>query len=283
MHEYDVALKRILTRPNSALLAALTGSRSLSWLNVEVPQVNNRRVDLLGESPDGSLTHIELQARNEKDFPLRMAEYLFGIGRRYGRMPRQVVLYVGDARLRMRDRIEGPDFLVRYHLVDIRDLDGEQLLASKNPGDNVIAILTNLGRQPETVRKILKRIAIEPARERDQALAELLIVAGLRKLDDEVAREANGMPILNDIMDHSVIGPVLRKGLAQGRIEGLQAGRLEGLAEGELILLSRQIEKKFGTITPSTRKKLTALNPSQIEAAGLRLLDAKTLNDLFAR
>src|ERR1039458_52327 len=97
MHEYDVALKNILTRPGSLVLAQLTGAFSLKWLNVEAPKVSNRRVDLLGELPDGNLVHIELQARNEKDFPLRMAEYLFGIGRQYGRLPRQVALYVGEA------------------------------------------------------------------------------------------------------------------------------------------------------------------------------------------
>jgi hypothetical protein len=48
MHEYDVALKRILTRPGSALLFALTGASELRWLNVELPKVNNLRVDLLG-------------------------------------------------------------------------------------------------------------------------------------------------------------------------------------------------------------------------------------------
>jgi hypothetical protein len=62
MHEYDVALKRILTRPGSLLLTALTGSPSLRWLNVEAPLVRNLRVDLLGESPDGGLVHVELQA-----------------------------------------------------------------------------------------------------------------------------------------------------------------------------------------------------------------------------
>jgi hypothetical protein len=41
MHEYDVALKRILTRPGSALLFALTGAAKLRWLNVELPKVNN--------------------------------------------------------------------------------------------------------------------------------------------------------------------------------------------------------------------------------------------------
>jgi len=88
MHEYDVALKNILTRPGSSLLMQLTGASSLKWLNVETPKVSNRRVDLLGELPDRNLIHIELQSRNERHFPLRMAEYLFGIGLRHGRLPR---------------------------------------------------------------------------------------------------------------------------------------------------------------------------------------------------
>jgi hypothetical protein len=90
MHEYDAALKNILTRPGSSVLTQLTGASSVRWINVEAPKVSNRRVDLLGELPDGNLVHIELQSRNEKDFPLRMAEYLFGIRRKYGKLPRQV-------------------------------------------------------------------------------------------------------------------------------------------------------------------------------------------------
>src|SRR5580704_17139446 len=124
MHEYDVALKNILTRRGSSVLAALTGASSLKWLNVEAPKVSNRRVDLLGELPDGNLVHIELQSRNERDFPMRMGEYLFGIGRKYRRLPRQMALYVGEAWLRMKDRIEGPAAFVRFDLVDIREMDG---------------------------------------------------------------------------------------------------------------------------------------------------------------
>jgi len=69
MHEYDVALKNILTRPGSALLVRLTGGSSLNWLNVEAPKVNNRRVDLPGELPDGNVVHIELQG----SLPIRSA------------------------------------------------------------------------------------------------------------------------------------------------------------------------------------------------------------------
>lgn len=286
MHEYDTTLKSILTRPGSVLLNALTGERSLRWLNVETPQVVHRRVDLLGEAPGGDLTHIELQSRNEKDFPLRMAEYLLGIRRRYGRFPRQVALYVGEARMRMRNHIEGPGCTFRYHLVDIRSVDSVALLASENIGDNVIAVLTQPGVDAQMVRRILCRIAEAADELREQALAELLIVAGLRRLSAEVTREAEKMPILNDIMDNEVIGPLIRKGLvqglAEGRLEGRVEGREQGRVEGEMALLCRQIEKKFGDISPRIRRKLNSLRPGDIAVVGLRLLDARTIEDLFA-
>ena len=60
MHEYDIALKNILTRPGSSVLAQLPGASSRKWLNIEAPKVSNRRVDLLRELPDGNLVHIEL-------------------------------------------------------------------------------------------------------------------------------------------------------------------------------------------------------------------------------
>ena len=267
MHEYDVALKNILTRPGSFVLTQLTGASSLKWLNVEAPKVSNRRVDLLGELPDGNLVHIELQSRNEKDFPLRMGEYLFGIGRQYGRLPRQIVLYVGEAPLRMKDRVEGPDVSVRFHLVDIRDLDGERLLASTQVGDNVLAVLTRLSEQPKAIRRILERVAAGSPEERDRALAELLILARLRQLSAAVKREVEKMPILLDIMDDEVFGPLIRKGRVEGQVE----------------MLTSLIEKRFGRVPPAISQRIAALKPAQLKRAGLRLLDAQRIEDLFAR
>jgi hypothetical protein len=246
MHEYDVALKNILTRPGSSILAQLTGASSLRWINVEAPKVTNRRVDRLGELPDRNLVHIELQSRNEKDFPLRMAEYLFGIGRQYGRLPRQVALYVGEAPLRMKDRVDGPGVSVRFHLVDIRDLDGKELLASPHLGDNVLAVLTRLSERPK---------------------AELLILARLRRLSGEVKREADKMPITEDIMDHDVIGPAIRQGRAEGQVE----------------MLLSMIQKRFGRVPATVAQRVAALKPAQLKRAGLRLLDAQHIEDLFAR
>jgi hypothetical protein len=267
MHEYDVALKTILMRPGSSLLAALTGVDRLRWLNVESPRVRNLRVDMLGAFDDGELAQIEFQSTNDDDLPIRMGEYLFATARVQGRVPRQIVLYIGDAPLRMAGRIAGPDLWLRYHLVDVRDLDGEALLASGNVGDNVIVLLTRLGERAETIGRILERIAAGPEAERSQAMAELLIVACLRKLDRTVREEAKKMPILNDIMDSEVFGPLLRQGRSEGQVE----------------LILSMAETRFGSVPDRYRARLEALPPAELKAAGLRLMDAQRIEDLFER
>jgi hypothetical protein len=224
-------------------------------------------VDLLGESPDGELLHIELQSRNEKNFPLRMGEYSFGVALRHGRLPRQVALYTDAEPLRMRNEIAGPGGVFRFDLVDIRELDGEILLASENPGDNVIAILTGLGSAPDAVRRVLKRIAASPPEERDEALAELAIFTGLRKLDDELKREIKLMPIQEDIMENTIVGPMLR----------------QASFNGQMRLILTLIEERFGSASPGIRHRLAALTPEDLEAAGRRILKAKRVEDLFSR
>ena len=48
-------------------------------------------------------------------------------------------------------------------------------------------------------------------------------------------------------------------------------------------LLLGMIEERFGVIPPRIRKRLAAMKPEQLKAAGLRLLDAQRVEDLFAR
>jgi len=275
MHEYDVALKSILTVSGSVTLPAVSGCTALRWLNVELPKVNNLRVDLLAESPDGELIHFELQSRNEKGFPLRMAGYAFAIARQYGRFPRQIALYVGKNPLQMKNSIATEDMTFRFRLIDIREVDGEALLASPNLGDNVLALLTRLGENSSTVRRILQKISCGPAAQRSEALARLSIIGGLRGLTSRIKEEAKRMPITESIMDNGIIGPAIRKGMRLGATEG----RIRGQRE---ILLS-QIEKRFGSVPAQARKRLEAMPSRQLKAVALRLLDAKTIDKLFPR
>ena len=79
----------------------LAGFKVSKWLDVELPKIESRRADLLGEAADGTLLHIEVQSSNDPIMALRMAEYCLGVYRRLGRIPKQVVLYVGKDPMRM--------------------------------------------------------------------------------------------------------------------------------------------------------------------------------------
>ena len=145
MHEYDIALKSILMRLPGSVIEELTGFAITRWHNAELPQVRNPRVDLLGETADGRLVHIELQSTNDPNMSLRMAEYAWAIYKRFGRFTEQIVLYVGEAPMRMKNSLEGGSVSVRFRLVDIREFSAEPLLASDRLEDNVIAVLMSAG------------------------------------------------------------------------------------------------------------------------------------------
>jgi uncharacterized protein DUF4351 len=77
------------------------------------------------------------------------------------------------------------------------------------------------------------------------------------------------MPIMEDIMDHDVIGPAIRKGLRQGRVKG------------QVEILLSQIQKRFGPVPPAVSRRMAALKPPQLKRIGLRLFDAQSIEDLF--
>jgi predicted transposase YdaD len=277
MQRYDVTLKLLLQGPARLMMIELTGGAVEKWLNVELPKVQNPRADLLGETADGSLIHVELQSGNEAAMALRMAEYCLAVLRLFGKFPRQVVLYVGEAPLGMDSELRGPDVSFRYCLIDIRDLDGDRLLQSEETGDNVIAILARLRDHKEAVRKIVGKIAALAAAEREAAFSQLLILAGLRRLEETVATEIQKMPVYIDLLENKVLGPAFRRGLEEGELKG----KLEGELEGELKILRRQIEKRFGPIPKWATERLAARSAAELEELSVRILEVTNIEDLL--
>jgi hypothetical protein len=264
MQEYDVTLKLLLRGSAKLTMRELAGATVERWLDVEQPKVQNARVDLLGETAgeDNGLIHLELQSGNDTTMPVRMAEYSLGIFRLFGRFPRQVLLYVGEAPLRMERELRAPDMWFRYNAVDIREFDGDRLLESAEVGDNVIAILTRLRDHKDAVHRIVEKIAGSPVAERKTALGQLLILAGLRRhLGKLVEEEVRNMPILDDIRDHEVLGREYKR--------------------GELTILRRLIEKRFGPIPAWAEERLSAKSWSELEELSVRVLDVNGIEDLL--
>jgi hypothetical protein len=87
------------------------------------------------------------------------------------------------------------------------------------------------------------------------------------------------MPVTSfDIMDNEVLGPAIRKGIEQGIEQGLQ----KGVHKGETKILRIMLEKRFGRLPVWVKERLKKCTVQEAEDLALRLLDARTLEELFA-
>ncbi len=84
----------------------------------------------------------------------------------------------------------------------------------------------------------------------------------------------------------STADKLIAAGREEGRIEGRVEGHLEGVATGELLgrrqFLQQQILHRFGKIPRQFATQLQKSTIPQLDAIGLRLLDAKTIDEVFA-
>lgn len=272
MQNYDLTLKGLLRRLlTGSVLSDWAGIRIAQWHHTELPLITSRRLDLLGEAIDGNLVHIELQSGNDPDMALRMAEYCLAIFRQFGRFPEQLVLYVGASAMRMPSALETNNISFRYRIADIREIHAERLLESERLEDNVLAILAGGMDQRQIAIRVLRRIAGSSGEERGRALSELILLAGLRvSAGVIIEEEAKSMPIVFDIMDHELFGPKIR----QGREEGFRAGERE--------LLLSMLARRFDPLPDWVRERLAAMSSSELEQAGVQLLSARTLDEVFS-
>jgi hypothetical protein len=172
---------------------------------------------------------------------------------------------VGEPELHMETALRGPGVSFEYRLIDIRTLDGDRLIESADVGDNVIAILARLRDDKEAVHRIFARIAGLAAAERETALALLTILSGLRPLWATVEQETRKMPIDVDIREHGFLGPIIK----------------DAERKGELTVLRWQIEKRFGALPRWAAEKLTSLSASELEDLIVRVLDARSVEELL--
>lgn len=273
MQQYDVVLKLLLQQHPGTFLNGILGFAVETWLPIELPKVQNARLDLLGESAAGELVHIELQSSNDAEMALRMAEYFLAIYRQHGRFARQVVLYVGPERVRMPEELPAAGMKFRYEMVDVRSFDGDKLIESPKTSDNVFAVLASLRQERLALRRILRKLSQCAEPERRFYLEALLTLAGLRGLGRIVEEEGKNMPILNDIMDHEVLGREFKR--------GVEVGRQEARLEGEIDFLRLLLQSRFGDLPPWVDENLMRRSEAELKAIVGRIWNVNSLEDLL--
>ena len=81
------------------------------------------------------------------------------------------------------------------------------------------------------------------------------------------------MPVVIDPMENRVI-----KGYF---IRGKEEGRVEGARKEAMSLLTRQLERRFGSLPEAASQKLNAADLATLEDWSLRLLDATSLEQVL--
>lgn len=63
----------------------------------------------------------------------------------------------------------------------------------------------------------------------------------------------------------------------------MQKGEQKGMQKGEATLLQRQLARRFGTLPDAVRARMANATVEQFESRALKILDAKSLDEVFDR
>ncbi len=235
MGKIDITLRDIIQEIPPKFVQLLSGKNAKKLLDTSLPEVKERRAYFLVELEDGSIFHLELQTQNDKNMPFRMLEYFVLISSKYpNKKIKQMVLYVGEKPLNMKDKIEIENLTFSYELKDIREISCEELFKSDSLTDKILAVLCDVRNPEKYFRGLLTEFYKLPERERRDYLKKLLNLLTIRsKLVEEFKIEVKKMPITFD-RETMKKHPFFKDGKEEGLKEGLEKGLQKGLEKGKL-------------------------------------------------
>ncbi|MBV7534491.1 DUF4351 domain-containing protein [Duganella sp. sic0402] len=74
----------------------------------------------------------------------------------------------------------------------------------------------------------------------------------------------------------------IEKGMQKGLKKGLQQGQQQGLRQGAVLLLERQLVRRFGPLPVTLRSRLAKASMEQLGEWSDKLLEAQSLKQVFA-
>ncbi len=300
--DFDSTLKELWERDRPSLLEILTGGVAIrETLNVELPRVQARRADIVYLLADGSIFHVEFQSTNDRDIAYRQGIYCLLLAQRHRCPVRQVVVYVGRAKMTMPDSVSIGDTRVQFQLVDIRSIRAESLIETGRPADLALSILAGGGDQ--LLGRIIGAAAQLEGTARERVLAQLLVLAGLRGLPGQVEWEMKRMGVVIDATKNPVLMRYLReaadqareqgleqglekgleKGLEQGLERGLERGLEQGALAGKAAVIEGLLSQRFGALPKWARDRLHRGTSAQMDRWSRKLLTASSLEQVVGR
>lgn len=156
---------------------------------------------------------------------------------------------------------------------DIREYDWKDVASGGAAADLVLAVLANGGRV--NLRLISERIYELHPEERNRALAQVALLAGLRRVSETVKMELKRMGLYATI-EHNVI---LRDLYEQAKAEGME----KGVDTATRTALKTILEVKFGRIPDWAASKIDQAPLADLQRWVRQSVTARSLQTLLGR
>jgi predicted transposase/invertase (TIGR01784 family) len=264
-------------------LAGLDGrdGRRYRFRSEEVKQTAFRLDGLLEPpetGPDGPVVFVEVQMQAEEAFYGRwFAEIFLSLYRMAPVRPwRAVVIYPSRPVERLDERRYGSVVRLpevhRVYLEDWADVPADTV------GLRLVQLLVSAATEaPARARQLLREPLTAGARALPETvLLDLVETILVYKLPTMSREEVRRMLELHDVDLKQT--RFYQEVFAEGRTEG----RSEGQTEGEARLLRKLLIRRFGPLPAWAEAKLAGAEPAQLEGWGERVLEAATLEAVFA-
>ncbi len=258
MSSKDIALKDIFEEIPHRLSKILAPAPIKELLPTNFPSTE-LRVDFLARLEDESILHIEFQSFNDPNMPFRMLRYYLAIWERYPTSSiKQLLVYVGNRKLRMKSRLRLRNLSFSYEMIDIRQIDCKVLLESPDPMDRLLACLCKVEDEAYLIEKLMRTMEGMNEEERKDYLLKALTLTELRpNLRIKLTEEVRHMPIVVRPEDIKLPKKKLRKdilyrlgleegkhiGFQEGEVIGIEKGKQIGFQEGEIIGIEKGLLK----------------------------------------
>lgn len=259
-------------------------------------------VCLVNGSRQWVLIHIEVQAQRDNTLARRILDYNYRILKEYEQpVASLVVLADEEATWRpdaFHSRVLGTVMGISFATAKLQDFADrtEELVASPNPfAWLTLAHLRTQQTQHDSEQRYvakwqLTKLMFQHGWKKTRIIAMFRVINWMMALPESLQQrywqavikfeKEQKMEWITPL-EQMFLNKGLQTGIKQGLKQGIEQGIEQGRKEEALALLERQLARRFGPLSKTTRARLAKANLTQLRRWNEVLPDAKSLKQLF--